>query len=661
MAPLSNPYISRITIKNYRNFLNVDIEVGGKQVIIGENNVGKTNFIRAIQLVLDRNMNDNDRQLDKNDFHDSLEEPMISGQEIEIGLYIRGYDHHKQLKAQFVDAVVQTEPPTIFFKYKFFPRINTSGAIVDYVFGLYKGPSEDVPFTHEDRKYLNIYVIRALRDVERELRGSKSSPLYKITKRFEIPQQDLVDIAVSMNAASLELYELDELVYIKESVQKKFNFLSGLQRDNQVSLQTFDIDPERLLFSLQVYLGEKIRPVSELSMGMSNILFVSLILIYLNDWTIKRILTEEQYQKLAPLDEEGLLSKAYLKSQKGKYVINRKKISGKLYDKLYKFMQDYNSPTQEFTILAIEEPEAHLHPLLQRLLYKHVLNESLTSVIFSSHSTFISSVAPIDSIVHIRSEKGVSSVKSSANLNIQGMQRKDLERYVDAKRGELYFAKLVILVEGITEEYLLPAASILLNKSLDNFGIVVCNINSTDFTPYIRLLSELGIPWSVVTDGDYYISDKEGNRTYHTFSEKGTVGYLGNERVELLLRTIGELGPTDNLPKDWTKQDEFLITKECYVGRYTCEIDLMENSVGNNYLLLKKIYDELCDGGNTMKRNFAKDLTDGKYWEALGKIEDNIGKGRFAQRLASELEVDMLPGYIKSAIENAVARVKRLQ
>ena len=46
-------FISRVVIKNFRNFKNVDVCLGHKQIIIGENNVGKTNFLRALQLVLD--------------------------------------------------------------------------------------------------------------------------------------------------------------------------------------------------------------------------------------------------------------------------------------------------------------------------------------------------------------------------------------------------------------------------------------------------------------------------------------------------------------------------------------------------------------------------------------------------------------------------------
>ena len=75
-------YISRVRIKNFRNFKDVDVRLGHKQVIIGENNVGKTNFIRALQLILDPSLSDDDRMLQELDFNDSLVNPMGNKEEI---------------------------------------------------------------------------------------------------------------------------------------------------------------------------------------------------------------------------------------------------------------------------------------------------------------------------------------------------------------------------------------------------------------------------------------------------------------------------------------------------------------------------------------------------------------------------------------------------
>ena len=49
---------------------NVDVQLGHKQIIIGENNVGKTNFLRALQLILDPTLSDEDRMLQESDFND---------------------------------------------------------------------------------------------------------------------------------------------------------------------------------------------------------------------------------------------------------------------------------------------------------------------------------------------------------------------------------------------------------------------------------------------------------------------------------------------------------------------------------------------------------------------------------------------------------------
>ena len=255
--------ISRIQIKNFRNFLYADVTLDHKQVIIGENNVGKTNFLRAIQLILDKDFSDNDRQLVEEDFHESLETPLINGEKIEISIYIRGHEHNRKLVAQFADAVVSTTPPTLKFTYKYFPNKDENGNILNYIYEIYKGNGEDKRFTNEDRSYINIYVIKALRDVERELRSGKHSPMYKLVKQYEISTEQLEKISEELKAAAGGILELDEIIHIKQTITDRFSRLSGLQTDNEITLRTFDIDTERLLYTLQAYMGIKERPGSE--------------------------------------------------------------------------------------------------------------------------------------------------------------------------------------------------------------------------------------------------------------------------------------------------------------------------------------------------------------------------------------------------------------
>lgn len=661
MAQYKNPYISRVQIKNFRNFLDVDVALDHKQVIIGENNVGKTNFLRAIQLILDKDYSDSDRQLTTEDFHDSIDKPMENGEEIEINLEIKGYEHNSKLKAQFVDAVISDAPPTLRFTYKFIPNRDEFEKIINYRYIIFKGNNEEYKFTNEDRSYINIYVIRALRDVERELKSNKNSPLYKLVKQYEISTDHLEEISDALKEAAEGILELDEIVHIKDTLSSRFASLSGLQTDHQITLRTFDIDTERLLYTLQVYMGLKERPVSELSLGLANILYISLMLILLKDKTILPIIKPEQFESLVAEDGEGILFQLYEVSEKGNYIL-KKEIENEDIEALYDFMDEHNYRHQAFTILAVEEPEAHLHPTLQRLIYREVLHNSNTSVIFTSHSTYITSVTPLNYIVHIRKVDHSSKVFSTVNLSLQDKEKRDIERYIDAKRGEIYFGKGIILAEGITEEYFIPAAADLIEKPLDNYGIVVCNIDSTNFKPYIQLLNSLNIPWILFTDGDYYeieeYVDTEGNnktkRIYHIMDETTgrTCGFKGNENILNILYTLGVIAEDEEL------DEEELRDNGCYIGEYTLEVDMMDNANEDGIDILKSVYNELKPGGAKMQGNFEKRLDAEDYWGALQKIEDNISKGRFAQRLVDELIPELVPDYINEGIDAIVQKVK---
>lgn len=196
-----------------------------------------------------------------------------------------------------------------------------------------------------------------------------------------------------------------------------------------------------------------------------------------------------------------------MQSSKGNYFL-KDNLDNELISKLYSFMDNYYSSKEGFTILAIEEPEAHLHPTFQRIIYKDVMKNN-TSVLMTTHSPYITSVAPLNSIVHLRTTQEGTVINTTADLDLSDKEKQDLERYIDVKRGEIYFGKGVILVEGIAEEYLIPAFAEKLGKPLDLKGIICCNINSTNFKPYVRFLDFLGIPYVCITDGDYYINVEE--------------------------------------------------------------------------------------------------------------------------------------------------------
>ena len=102
-------HLSRIGIRNFRNFKHVDLPLQPSTVIVGENKVGKTNFLHALRLVLDPNLPDSARQLKAEDFWDGLSSA-FAGNMIEIIVELSGFEKDTGAKAVLTDCVVGTKP-----------------------------------------------------------------------------------------------------------------------------------------------------------------------------------------------------------------------------------------------------------------------------------------------------------------------------------------------------------------------------------------------------------------------------------------------------------------------------------------------------------------------------------------------------------------------
>ena len=228
---------------------------------------------------------------------------------------------------------------------------------------------------------------------------------------------------------------------------------------------------------------------------------------------------------------------------------------------------------------------------------------------------------------------------STANLDLTETDERDLERYIDVTRGEIFFAKGVLLVEGDAELFLLPIFGKLMGVDFDALGITVCSVAGTNFLPYVRLLGQkaLNTPFAVVTDGDP--------------QDKGEG--LGEIRIRKLLAEVLE-------PKEYktlsTSKKYMLIapTKGFFVGDHTLEVDLFRSGQHKSMCAALK---ELSDSGAVQERakGWEKEPTKVEPEQLLSDISA-IGKGRFAQRLAASISKDICPSYIKEAIAYVAKR-----
>lgn len=557
----------------------------------------------------------------------------------------------------FQDATVKNEEGKEILKlsYRFFPYVDDAGNI-EYQYNIFKGNDETKKFGSYERKYLNLKVIKALRDVESEIRNSRTSPIQRMLKDYAIDKKDLERIAEEYRKNGEEILNLDELVDLTNNINKRFGEILG-NDDFGVSLQAMEISPGRVLSSLKLLMAQ--RNTSDISLGLNNILYISMVLQMLQDKTVPSLIKEDKYNELIAFADGEIVKDSYEQSQNSNYFL-KEKITDKQYKALYTFMAKNMPISNSVTILAIEEPEAHLHPVNQRLIYKDVIQNSNNSVLLTTHSTHITAIAPIDSIVHLHND-GITGteIHATAAMPMDEGEFLDVERYLDVKRGEIYLGKAVLLVEGIAEEYLVPKFAELLGKPLDEKGIIVCNINCTNFTPYVKLLYSLDIPYAVITDGDFYVVNDKDEREYHKMDTDETAdrGWLGMEIIESMVSQL-KLNGENKLPEELDKLEELFKKLGLFVGYYTFEVDMMEKaalkkeSKEENLNIICDLFSNLTIGGTMQKRNFKTEIMSGEYWKCLKKIEGNgIGKGRFSQKFANVCKKEHIPAYVKEAIE----------
>lgn len=155
-----------------------------------------------------------------------------------------------------------------------------------------------------------------------------------------------------------------------------------------------------------------------------------------------------------------------------------------------------------FPVLAIEEPEAHLHPNAQKKLFGQI-NAISGQKIIATHSPYIAATANLGQIRNFYKEETVTCGRIEID-NLKPEDIRKINRQVINTRGEIFFSKLIVFFEGETEEQALPIfAQKHFKKTPVEMGLDFVGVGGHgNYLPFLRFAEALRIPWLIFSDAE---------------------------------------------------------------------------------------------------------------------------------------------------------------
>lgn len=153
----------------------------------------------------------------------------------------------------------------------------------------------------------------------------------------------------------------------------------------------------------------------------------------------------------------------------------------------------------------VEELEAHLHPQAQMQVIEAFQKQNAIQLILTTHSPNLASKLKLENL--ILCNNGKVFPLGSEYTKLDGKNYRFLEKFLDTTKSNLFFAKGVILVEGWAEEILIPSLAKAVGINLTAKGVSIVNIGHTGFDHYAKIylrktVPHMTIPIAVITDSD---------------------------------------------------------------------------------------------------------------------------------------------------------------
>jgi putative ATP-dependent endonuclease of OLD family len=454
-----------IQIENFRGLRNLRVELSPTTLLIGENNAGKTSILDAIRLALSRSAGRKTGTFESYDYH--LSTPQAEPQSADpLGITLMfAAEPGEVLQDEFVQAlgdVIVTDAggnPFIIFRVTSVFDGHLNDFVTEWQFldvtGNPLGPKSKRPSVLQDfQRIFPVFYLSALRDAVREFRtGTFWTPFIKNPSMSDNLKQELQQQIDELNRAVLDAHDSlkavkDHLVMIRDLVP--------LGTNNTVDIDALPGRISDLLTSTQVNVrgvtGASI-PLARHGAGTQSLSVLFLFHAYLT------AMLQQQYSALSA------------------------------------------------PILALEEPEAHLHPFGTRALWS-TLEAIPGQKIIASHSGDLVANAPLTCIRRLHSTDAGIQVGSITDGLLNATEERQVQFHITSSRGELLFARCWLLYEGESEHWILDGLARTEARAIDRWGVRLVPYRFSGHHCLLKVANALQIPWFLLADGD-----DQGNKT----------------------------------------------------------------------------------------------------------------------------------------------------
>lgn len=467
--------IARVHIENYRSIKLVDFSPNGYCALIGENNAGKSNILKAINLVLGETW-PTDRSFTEEDFYqyntstdiiiqiffDEIIEEWRNNCKCEVaGFELRGKAYKRRVKSKPAGTITTS-----------YTCIDKKGKSCQYPASAYEkgkkydGQYYELKVTKELREVIPFIYVDVMRDYNRQDPSNRWSILRRLFTDINTSlASDKTTIVVDTADGKKKLTRKQAFEYkIKEAYSylqtDQFNEIEEKIRSN--SLEQMGIDPKDGDIAIRFDTYDSMNVFKNLQ-------------LYVDQMGISTT---------ADMVGAGLQSAIVIA-----------------------IFRTYEEIKKEGAIFAIEEPEVYLHPQKQRY-FSNILSQLANNnqVFITTHSpTFVRLYEPENVCLIRRNNNDGTTAKLCTKDEIIPTEKDALkiENYFDNQRNEMFFAKGVIFVEGATEKFVFPCAGRILNTDIDRHGISVIECGGKgNLITFAKVAKAFGIPYVVVADED---------------------------------------------------------------------------------------------------------------------------------------------------------------